>query len=194
MEKNEQPDDHDTGTWVLALKENGVGYLGRVSKLDGVDAYTYTAPNGDGEVYAATKNGKPRSEVPAEEVLDAERITLCPVYDYREMVKDIPIIDPKTGKLLQDPNHPGIPAMQPMRSPLVMPVGFTLCPAPIHLRAFSYDLRLLCQMDPRDQQTLRSFAKDTRQNMKQMRMQASGLSVPTGAEVADINKARDRKA
>lgn len=184
-----ESDDIDTGTWVLALRENGVGYLGRVSKLDGVDAYKRDAP-GD---LVPVEGRKPRSEVPVEDVLAAELVTLNPVFDYREMVKDIPIIDPRTGKMMQDPNTPGIPAMQPMRTPLVMPVGFTLIDAPIHLRGRSYDFRFLSQMDRRDQETSRGFARDTRQAMQQARAQASGLTLPTGADVADIAKARARK-
>lgn len=189
MELNEQSDDHDSGTWVLALRENGIGYLGRVAKLDGQDAYVHAVVKDSGGAEM-----KPRSEVPVDEVLGAELVMLNPVYDYREMVKDIPIIDQRTGKMMQDPNTPGIPAMQPMRTPLVMPVGFTLMDAPIHLRVHAYDFRFFSQMDKRDQETTRSFARETQQMMQQMRAQASGLTLPTGAEVADISKARGRTA
>jgi hypothetical protein len=162
--------------------------VGRVSKIDGQDAYAHPE-----RLDENSPEAKPRSDVPISEILAAELLTLNPVYDYREMVKDIPIIDPTTGKMMADPNTPGIPAMQPMRTPLVMPVGFTLVAAPIHLRSKFYDFRFFSQMDKRDADTTRSFAKDTRDMMKNARAQASGLTLPTGAEIADISKARARK-
>jgi hypothetical protein len=183
MAYDDQQDDHNNGSWLLALRENGKGYLGRVSKLDGKDAYACT-----------DDAAKPRSEVPIEEVIEAKVVTLNPVYDYREQVKEVPIIDPKTGKMLADPNTPGIPAMQPVRSPLVMPVGFTLEPAPIHLRGELYDFRFLSQMDKRDAKTCRDFAQETRTIMRRTRLQASGLQAPNGEEIATIAKAHGRPA
>lgn len=163
--------------------EPGKGYLGRVSKLDGKDAYARP-------LAAISAEPKPRSEVPVEEVLAAELVTLNPVYDYREQVKEVPLIDPETRKMVQDPNMPGLPIMQPMRTPLVMPVGFTLIAGPIHLRGARYDFRFLSQLDKRDAETLRGFARETRQMMKTTRLQASGLTAPTPEERKKIELVR----
>lgn len=156
--------------------------------LDGEKAY-------EGEEAVETSNAhsemKPwkRSEVPVNEVLAAKSVTLNPVYDYRERVREVPVVDPQTRKMVQDPNMPGVPAMQPMRTPLVMPVGFTLTPHPVHVPGlcFGTDFRFLSQMDPRDAETQRGFAKDTREGMKAARAQMSGLSLATPEEIVRVS-------
>lgn len=179
-------DDHDTGTWVLALTGTGEGFLGRVQKLDGKDAYgprVVCDPDGSNSREENTRN-----QVGVEDVLAAKSITLFPVYDYRERVKEIPVT--QGGKMVQDPNVPGIPLMQPMRTPLVMPVGFTMEPAPVHVPGLCYGttFRLLSQMDKRDADTYRGFAKDTREQLKMMRAQASNLTVPSADDIARIKR------
>ena len=125
-------------------------------------------------------------------LVDVVRVKLCPVYDYREMVKEVPIVDPKTGKMMADPSHPGLPAVQPMRTPLVMPVGFTGEQAPVHVPGLCYGtvLRFLDEMDPRDKRTYVTFAKETRDMMKSMRMAASNLVVPTTEEIASAARGK----
>lgn len=178
-------DDHETGTWVIALTGTGEGFIGRVQKLDGKDAYIpRLVTDRDGT------NGREenmRDQVGVEEVLAAKVVTLNPVYDYRERVREIPVMGPN-GKMLQDPMIPGIPAMQPMRTPLVMPVGFTMEQHPVHVPGlcFGTTFRFLSQMDKRDADTQRQFAKDTREQLKQMRMQASNLSVATPDDIARV--------
>ena len=160
-------DDHETGVWLLALTEPGKGYLGRVVLAPAV-ASSFTA---DG-LNAA--------------ILESTRLNLCPVYDYREMVKEVPVVDPKTGKMVADPDHPGLPAVQPMRTPLVIPVGFTGAQAPVHVPGLCYGtvLRFLDEMDPRDKATYIMFAKMTRQTMQATRAQLANLVLPTSEEVA----------
>ena len=189
MEQRES-DNHDTGTWVVALAPGaGFGYLGRVEKLDGRAAYTRLDLDASNVEMRDIKM-KPRSEVPVEEVLEANIVTLNPAYAYREMVKEVPVFDPATGKMVPDPQVPGIPMTMPMRTPLVMPVGFTAEVAPVHLRGKSYDFRFLSQMDRRDAETYRRFARDTRNQMTDMRMQASGLAAPTKEETERANRSK----
>lgn len=183
MERNGhgvQSDDVDTGTWVVALgPEAGKGFLGRVSKLDGKPAYDKPGTSVISSIGEAVP--KQKTAVSVEEVLQAEVVTLFPVFDYREVVKEVPVF--QNGKMVQDPTVPGIPATMPMRTPLVMPVGFTAEHAPIHLRGKNYDFRFLSQMDTRDAETYRSFARDTIKQMTEMRAAASGLHIATQADV-----------
>lgn len=182
-------DDHNTGTWIIALISNGKGYLGRVAELNGEDAYK-TPQTGDPQTGQGFETRMvPRDQVPADEVMDARRVMLFPVYDYREMVKEVPVVH--EGKMVQNPDMPGVPMMQPMRTPLVMPVGFTLEPHPVHVPGLCYGttFRFLSQMDRRDADTHRGFARDTRNAMLAARAQASNLVV---ASPDDLTKLRRR--
>lgn len=189
---NVREDNHDSGTWVIALAPGGgTGYIGRVEKLDGKNAYEKADGRRErSSIGELVYIDKLRSELPIDEVLSAEAVTLNPVYAYREMVKEVPIINPETGKMMQDPNVPGIPLTQPMRTPLIMPVGFTLEAAPVHLRGKHYDFRFLSQMHPRDAETQRDFVRQTRLQMQEMRMKASGLAAPTQEETARANRSK----
>lgn len=159
-------DDHESGVWVLALTRPGEGFLGRVHGLGGDSDATFTR----------------------RDVLLAELITLYPVYDYRERVKEIPVT--RDGKVLQDPNIAGIPLMQPMRTPLIMPVGFTLEGGPVHVPGLCYGttLRFLDEMDARDARTYRNFAKEARSQMRDARLQASNLTAPSADDIARIGR------
>jgi len=132
---------------------------------------------------------KQRDQVGVDEVLAAKSVTLNPVFEYREMIREIPVMDPKTGRMLVDPQT-NAPALQPMRTPLVMPVGFTIEMHPVHVPGLCYGttFRFLSQMDKRDADTQRKFAKECREMMKEMRLKMSDLIAPTTEDVRRIGR------
>ncbi len=119
-----------------------------------------------GKVTAAWVRSNPYSgstEPTAALVLEAERVTLCPAYDYFSPLRPV-----------QQPGG----AVGFSRDPVVTPFEFALEDVPVHVKVGT--LMLFDDLKPNDRRTYQAFVEAADKQKEAARLQRSGLVLPEG--------------
>jgi hypothetical protein len=170
-------DSLNSGTWAVALYPAARSFIGRVHLIEFIDPYT-----GPGLVEGA--GGKPRSEIPVEEVIRAAHVTLFPVFDFFNVtLRPVPIRG-EDGKMKIDAAT-GTPEVGMAREPIVNALEFTCYDAPLHLKDVTC-WYFFSQMDERDCASYKNFVRQAWRQQKHFRSQTSTIQPPTPTEAAAI--------
>lgn len=165
------PEDLDTGTWIVGVCNSTRSFVGRVIELDFVRQYD---------------DSNKLKEISRHAIGNARTITLFPAFDFFSTVLTrVPIMG-KDNKPEMDPTT-GMPKMGMNREPIMNAVDFTTWPIPVDLMGH-VAIYHLSQMHKQDADAYRSFMKFAMDTQKAFRKHTSALHLPTNQERGEVER------
>jgi hypothetical protein len=142
--------EHD-GIWAIVFNE-GKSFIGKVTR-------TIRRMQADWGVTTQVVDGDVLTK---EQILIADRVTLCPVFDFFSPLRPV-----------QGQGPDGKPQLGYARDPLVTPFDFTTHPVPLHVKGGG--IAFLDEMHEDDQKTYRGFIEQATRAQVTQRAERAGI-------------------